>query len=907
MRWPWLALLCSCGGTPAAAPSPRTLPPAPIAAPLAAPPALVPRGSITAGEHHVCAVDAAGQVACWGKGGSGRLGVPDDADRLTPSVVPGLAGVAGVAAGTDITCAWTAHGAVWCWGGDEQSNRAGDHRPRAVPGLDDIVQVVAGRDGACGLRHDGRIACWTADHWRDPLWPPPVELRGIAGAVEIAGDDRHLCARTATSEVVCSMIRDDRAYELRDQALAPIAELHGAISLAGSDEVFAALLPGHRLARWHIADLEGRRTPALDPPIRWTSGVDGERVVVGGDWIRGRRICVLGGRAACWSAGDLAGNPAAAGAAPRALDPATGDLALGRDASCARVADRVTCWGLIGRLGDGAAELPAAPVEVKGLADARQLEVGFETACALRATGRVACWGGRDIAHDPDGKPVIDFEPAELPGVDDAIEIAMSFDTMCARRRSGGTTCWDTSRTGERTPRSSPEMAAATRLLSGGDEVCGVDPQGHVGCRRAAIPAMEVGAAGVRELEANLAAGRPCASKQNGEVECWHGAGAIGTSFTQNYRVECVVAAGKIGCGSGGDRSRTFDPIPAADHVVSYDGTYALTAGGRVAMAGEPYPGRPPIEQFTDIAELRAGAKQLCGRRRDGKVVCWGPRDYLGAGQRGAPGQPTPVPGLALGAPRPYAPVVAAPRAIATPPAGAVVALAGTAMRGPFAHADDACVVQSCPAHQTRDCAVDPSAAPRAMEAPPAPFTEARLMSIDCRDPANRRDGRLTYRMLVRRGDGYWISGPLFGVGGNDHYCSGDAEPRWQARDLVAGRGPAIVLSVLARTGCRSASGGSDEDIALLIAAANAGRPQLFGPIAVAEGSAASCGEGATGCTAAQDATRLDAAFTADGQLAIGGPPTWAAIVRGKGGAIERLDGGKRDKTPVGRYRFVVR
>src|SRR3979409_492860 len=96
-------------------------------------------------------------------------------------------------------------------------------------------------------------------------------------------------------------------------------------------------------------------------------------------------------------------------------------------------------------------------------------------------------------------------------------------------------------------------------------------------------------------MKGNLAAGRPCGSRQHGDVECWHGAGAIETSFTQNYAVECVVAAGKIGCGSGGDRARTFDPIPAADHVVSYDGTYALTAGGRAARAGGPDQGRPPL------------------------------------------------------------------------------------------------------------------------------------------------------------------------------------------------------------------------------------------------------------------------------------------------------------------------
>lgn len=879
-----------------------------LAAPRPAKPvvALVPRGSITTGDHHVCAVDAAGKVVCWGKGGTGRLGTPGDDDQLTPTVVPGLADIAGVAAGMDITCAWTVHGAVWCWGDDENTNRAGDHRPRRVPGLDDIVQVVAGAEGACGLRHDGHIACWTADHWRDPLWPPAIELGGIADAVEIAGDARHLCARTARSDVVCSLAKNGK-FELRDQAMTPLPELRGAMSLAGENEVFAALYPDHRVATWDIADLEGRRMPAPDRPIQWITGVDGERVIVGGDRFGVRQVCALGARATCWSAGNPDVDPAQVLAKAHVIDKPLQDLALGGEVSCARIADHLECWGLIGRLGDGSSEIPAEPVEVKGLTDARQLEIGMDTACVLRATGRVACWGARDIAHLADGKPMIDFEPVELPGVDDAIEIAMSYDTTCARRRGGGTTCWNTTDSGQRRPVDRPELAGATRLLSAGSEVCGVDDRGHVACRPAAIPVMQNSAAVVHELEANLAVGRPCAASTRDDTECWHGPMAIQISFTQNYAVECVVKAGKIACHYGKDTKRTFDPILDVDHIVSYDGTYGLTADGHVVMAGEPFPGRPPIDKFTDIVELRAGGRQLCGRRGDGKVLCWGPRDYLGAGQRGMPGDPTPVPGLVLGAPRPYEPIASVPRPTAAPLVGSVATRLGTSMQGPFPYRDDACNVVTCSAKQRRDCGLDDPLSPRAMEAPPAPFTEARLMAINCRDPEYRRDGSLTYRMLVKRDDGYWISGPLFGVGGNDHYCSAAAETRWEARDVVAGGHPDIVLSVLARTSCHGVNGGGDDDLDLLVIAADAKKPQAFAPIPIAEGYAASCGEGRTDCPAGQDATRLDATFSADGLLAIGGAAMWGAIRRSKVGAIEGVEPTKHEKTPVGRYRFVTR
>ena len=165
MRVLLVIALCGCGVRDATPPAPAECP---AVAPAAAAPALV-RGSIAAGTHHACAIEATGRVACWGKAGNGRLGTPDRADHLTPVEVPGLDDVAGLAAGTDITCAWTAHGAVWCWGDNVEHVDA--HVPRRVPHLDDIVQVVAGLFGACGLHASGRVACWPIDAWRNPLWP----------------------------------------------------------------------------------------------------------------------------------------------------------------------------------------------------------------------------------------------------------------------------------------------------------------------------------------------------------------------------------------------------------------------------------------------------------------------------------------------------------------------------------------------------------------------------------------------------------------------------------------------------------------------------------------------------------------------------------------------------------------
>src|SRR5262249_6222358 len=152
------------------------------------------------------------------------------------------------------------------------------------------------------------------------------------------------------------------------------------------------------------------------------------------------------------------------------------DVGVGGALSCARDGDRVACWGQRGRLGDDSTELPVHPVEVKGIADAVQLEVYFETACVLRATGRVACWGAHLGAWDAHGKPLVDLVPVEMPGVTDAIEIAMSLQNICARTRSG-TKCWTSDRDGHWNVGTPSELAGATRLFTEID-LCGADAAG---------------------------------------------------------------------------------------------------------------------------------------------------------------------------------------------------------------------------------------------------------------------------------------------------------------------------------------------------------------------------------------------------------------------------------------------
>ncbi|HMG20222.1 MAG TPA: hypothetical protein VK607_02855, partial [Kofleriaceae bacterium] len=341
-------------------------------------------------------------------------------------------------------------------------------------------------------------------------------------------------------------------------------------------------------------------------------------------------ICVLGAHAQCWG---WAHEPPALSSAPP-LRAGVRDVALDLEARCARIGERVECWGRLGRLGDGETEYPSDFVPVVGIADARQLEAVGRTMCALRATGRVACWGER--LRDEGGGVgggVIDREPVELPGVTDAVEIAMEGAdrgdgtigvavAVCARRARGAT-CW-TSKDGQLQATDVPELAPAVKLYSG-PAVCGVAANGAVRC------------APLHDYAGYI----PGFSENDYEKYIYRGP-ADGTArrITREleHRLRRALAAHRPQDGFHGS------------------GTSDTMGGIGVAL-------RPPVDKLTSVIELRRiewgvdwdgdrvrGA--VCARGGDGAVACWGERDYLGAGQHSARGNPVTVANLVMGPPR---------------------------------------------------------------------------------------------------------------------------------------------------------------------------------------------------------------------------------------------------------------
>ena len=66
---------------------------------------------------HVCALNAEGQISCWGENNQGQLGIGSESGNAPmPAPVVGGASYKAVAAGRQYSCAITVDGAAQCWG-----------------------------------------------------------------------------------------------------------------------------------------------------------------------------------------------------------------------------------------------------------------------------------------------------------------------------------------------------------------------------------------------------------------------------------------------------------------------------------------------------------------------------------------------------------------------------------------------------------------------------------------------------------------------------------------------------------------------------------------------------------------------------------------------------------------------
>lgn len=130
----------------------------------------------------------------------------------------------------------------------------------------------------------------------------------------------------------------------------------------------------------------------------------------------------------------------------RRLPNASEELAAGGEHTCVRRTNgRVVCWGAgwTGQMGDGTTTTRLRPgANVRRLPGVMQVVSGYSHSCALRHTGRVACWGNNQWGQIGDDTLIPRDERVHVLGLRNAMQISAGNGHVCAVHGRGRVACW---------------------------------------------------------------------------------------------------------------------------------------------------------------------------------------------------------------------------------------------------------------------------------------------------------------------------------------------------------------------------------------------------------------------------------------------------------------------------------
>lgn len=216
--------------------------------------------------------------------------------------------------------------------------------------------------------------------------------------------------------------------------------------------------------------------------------------------------------------------------------------------SCARrQTGSIVCWGnnQNGELGNGSAELASAtPLTVSGIANAAQLSVGYDHACALMSDQTVQCWGNNDNGQLGNGSTVDAGTPVVVTGLTGVTAVKAGALTSCAILADSSVRCWGANGNGQlgngTTTDSSLPVAVTglsnvTALATGTAHVCALQTGGTVSCwgsnagrqfgnvsfvdAFSSVPVAATAVSGVQSLTAGYQ--HTCAVLSTAQVACW--------------------------------------------------------------------------------------------------------------------------------------------------------------------------------------------------------------------------------------------------------------------------------------------------------------------------------------------------------------------------------------------------
>jgi len=516
-----------------------TIGPRPPTTPVAPLPAQV--SAVAAGHDHTCAL-AGGDLYCWGDNGQGQVvkGTPS-APIATPQSItgPDLLDPAAVVAGGQFTCIKgggdaTSGSPITCWGATDQEQTGG-----GVP-VKDATAVAAGAGFACALAADGALFCWGDNHFGqlaiggDTVRTTAAPVPGLAQVGALAAGGAHNCATAA------------------DAAGAPALFCWGANGSSQLGNLSSADAPSPT------------RIPSLQP-IGIAAGQAHTCAFAADKELR------------CWGAGAAGQLGQPPGMDNVITSPTVTDLggvpggdgvyavAAGAAHTCvaATISASVLCFGLNsdGQLGKPIQDAPGGPSPVASLLSRDKpasLAAGDAHTCAVD-DGVVSCWGAGDQGQLGDGSIDGHATPAPVTlgnGATTADAVVAGAAHTCALA-GGKIICWGRNAEGQagsptQIPLVSPALVqdmsqtVAVAVAAGARHTCaifsdatvrcwGANESGQLGDGTVDSKNKPVPVAGLTSVDAIVAGGaHSCARRTDGSVWCWgsNTSGQLGDGIT---------------------------------------------------------------------------------------------------------------------------------------------------------------------------------------------------------------------------------------------------------------------------------------------------------------------------------------------------------------------------------------
>jgi len=314
--------------------------------------------TLGSGQNHNCIVRETGDALCWGRNSSGELGDDSTTSSNIPVGVMAMqAPVVQADGGAGFTCFLLADGTVWCVGKNDMGQLGNGNTdlsttPTQVVGLSGVEQISAAFNRACARFSNGTVKCWgeagnglLGDGSTTGFKTTPVDM-GQTGVDSVGIGAAHTCTLLTNGEVTCWGT--------------------GGAGQIGNGSDYSSLSPQSVTGVTDATSLS----------------------------VASNNSCVVKGAGELWCWGFDYGNTPQQVAALTNMVEVVGGLG----AHCARrMNGEVWCFGsdTQGQLGDGTnmAGSATTPVTVLGIGDAVDITKGGTSACVLRASGAVACWG----------------------------------------------------------------------------------------------------------------------------------------------------------------------------------------------------------------------------------------------------------------------------------------------------------------------------------------------------------------------------------------------------------------------------------------------------------------------------------------------------------------------------------